>query len=427
MSAVAPASASLRAIREVIADAAQSQTRLRIAGGGTWLDAGHPVHAGLMLPTAELSGVVEYVPGDLVITVGAGTTLAEIARVTAKHDQWLALEPFVSTEGLSRATVGATIATASHGPLAGAFGRARDLVLGLSFVTGDGTLCSAGGRVVKNVAGFDLVRLMTGAFGTLGVITEVSLRLHAKPTVDESFAIVLDVPAAGERRDRALAQLVERMNVAPMLAVTSSLASLVVVAHALPDALQVAHGTPSASLLLLARATGNAARVAALRHALSAFGAVHAVSPDVWTTIRTMDVGDVTFRMTDAPLRTANTLRALEQWAEATDARSVCTLMDPLRGVLRVSCSAPPASRTDEGGGAQQTPDDTQRVCSLPDHARAERMPHAWWPHARGSGHDAIAHRLRQRFDPTGILNTGIMGACADDRPLRAKREVPDA
>ena len=416
--------AAARAVREVVLDAAQSGTRLRIAGGGTWLDAGHPVHAGAMLSTSGLSGVVEYVPGDLVITVGAGTTLADIAAVTAQHDQWLALEPFVTTEGLSRATVGATIATASHGPLAGAFGRARDLVLGLSFVTGDGTLCSAGGRVVKNVAGFDLVRLMTGAFGTLGVITEVSLRLHAKPTVDESFAIVLDVPAAGESRVRTLAQLVEQINVAPMLAVTSSLASLVIVAHELADALHVAHGTPSASLLLLARATGNSARVSALRNALAAFGTVHPVPPDVWTTIRTMDAGDVAFRVSDAPLRTGSTLHAVEEWAEATGVRAVRMLIDPLRGAVRVSCDAmPPSARGDVNDAAPQTDGDMPRLHALPHHARAERMPHSWWKDAQGLGPDDLTQRLRQRFDPAGILNPGVMGASADT----AARGAPDA
>jgi glycolate oxidase FAD binding subunit len=421
-----PAAAAARAVREVIADAAHSGTHLRLAGGGTWLDAGHPVHAGVTLSTSGMSGVVEYVPGDLVITVGAGTTLADIADTTAAYEQWLALEPFVSSEGLARATVGATIATASHGPLAGAYGRARDLVLGLSFVTGDGTPCSAGGRVVKNVAGFDLVRLMTGAFGTLGVITEVSLRLHAKPIVDETFAIVLDVPAAGESRMRALAQLVQQINTAPMLAVTSSLASLAVAAHALPGALHAAHDTPPASLLLLARAMGNPARVAALRSALSAFGTVYATSRDVWTTIRTMDVGDMTFRLSDAPLRTGNTLHALEQWVAATGVRAVRTLLDPMRGTARVSCdTTPPPAHGSVNALKQHTLSESLRSYTLPANARAERLPRVWWPQQRGAGHDEIAQRLRRRFDPAGILNTGIMGM--DDESLGTVRGLPNA
>lgn len=400
---------SARTLRDRITDASQSGARLRIAGGGTWLDAGHPVHHSTTLATSDLSGVVEYVPGDLVITVGAGTTLADVAAITAQHDQWLALEPFVSREGLRRATVGATIATASHGPLSGSFGRARDLVLGLSLVTGNGTMCSAGGRVVKNVAGFDLVRLMTGAFGTLGVLTEVSLRLHAKPAVDESFAVVLDIPPSGESRDRELALLVDQLNSAPMLAVTSTLASLVVVAHALPGVLHGEHGTPNTSLLLLVRATGNAARVAAQRHALSTLGALHAVSTDVWTTIRTMDAGDVVFRMSNAPRRSVNTLRAVEQWGEITGARDMRTLLDPLRGALRVSCDASPDVRTR----------------TLPDRANAERMPSSWWLQAKRGNDDEISQRLRERFDPAGILNAGIMGARAGVDTLSTEHKGP--
>src|SRR5439155_9619738 len=102
-------------------------------------------------------GIVEYVPGDLTLTARAGTTLAEIRDATAAEQQWLALDPHGSDDG----TIGATVATASAGPLATAFGTPRDLVLGVEFLTGGGALARGGGRVVKNVAGFDLVRLLT--------------------------------------------------------------------------------------------------------------------------------------------------------------------------------------------------------------------------------------------------------------------------
>ena len=101
--------------------------------------------------------------GDLTLTARAGTTLANIARATAAEGQWLALDPHGSASG----TLGATIATASAGPLAHAFGTPRDNVLGIEAVTGTGEIVRAGGRVVKNVAGFDLTRLFTGAWGTL--------------------------------------------------------------------------------------------------------------------------------------------------------------------------------------------------------------------------------------------------------------------
>ena len=131
---------------------------------------------------------MSYVPGDLTLTVRAGTSLSEIERVTREHDQWLPLDPYGSTDG----TIGATIATASAGPLASSFGLPRDLLLGLEFVNGRGDVVRGGGKVVKNVAGFDLSRLLTGSWGTLGVITEVTLRLYALPKADRTFVVALE-------------------------------------------------------------------------------------------------------------------------------------------------------------------------------------------------------------------------------------------
>src|SRR5207302_9995395 len=94
--------------------------------------------------------------------------------------------------GADDGTIGATAATASAGPLATFFGTPRDLILGVEFVTGRGQIARGGGRVVKNVAGFDLTRLLVGSWGTLGVITEVTVRLHARPEVDVSLGIQLE-------------------------------------------------------------------------------------------------------------------------------------------------------------------------------------------------------------------------------------------
>ena len=121
-------------IRDRIQDARARGTALRVAGRGTWLDAGRPVRASEMLSTRELSGIVEYVPGDLTITARAGTTLDEIRDATAAHGQWLALDPHGAPDG----TIGATLATASSGPLSTFFGGPRDLALGVEFVSGTG-------------------------------------------------------------------------------------------------------------------------------------------------------------------------------------------------------------------------------------------------------------------------------------------------
>ena len=145
-------------MKDLVLESIDAGTPLRISGKSTWIDAGRPVNADRIASLAAHSGVVEYTPGDLTITVKSGTTLGDIERITAEKGQWLPLDPFGSRDG----SIGATIATGSFGPLAHAFGRARDLVLGVEFVTGQGKVVRGGGKVVKNVAGFDLVRLITG-------------------------------------------------------------------------------------------------------------------------------------------------------------------------------------------------------------------------------------------------------------------------
>jgi glycolate oxidase FAD binding subunit len=123
------------AVRDVVRRAIDSGTKLRVIGRGTWLDAGRPV-AGDAEPVAldALAGIVDYIPGDLTLTARAGTTLAEIAAVTRPNGQWLALAPWGGDGG----SLGATAATASAGPVSGAFGTPRDAVIGLEVVAGTG-------------------------------------------------------------------------------------------------------------------------------------------------------------------------------------------------------------------------------------------------------------------------------------------------
>ena len=193
-------------IADLVRDAAAARTPLRIAGRSHWIDAGRPVRATRIASLATHAGVVDYVPGDLTITLRSGTTLRDIENVTAAEGQWFPSDPFGSTDG----TIGATIATGSFGPLAHGFGRTRDLVLGLEFVTGDGRTVQGGGRVVKNVAGFDLVRLIAGSWGSLGVITEVTLRLYS--IHEQPVTMMLSIP---ETRT-ALAQRLRSVIAAPL-------------------------------------------------------------------------------------------------------------------------------------------------------------------------------------------------------------------
>jgi glycolate oxidase FAD binding subunit len=253
---------SVADLATLIADSAATHRALRLVGRGTWLDGGSPVaHGAEPLHLDAFSGIIEYEPGDLTITVGAATTIAELDAVTAAHNQWCPLSPW----GVDGGSVGATIATATPGPFAFVLGLPRDLVLGLECVDGTGKVLRPGGKVVKNVAGFDLVRLMTGSWGSLAAITRVSLRLRARPAVDETWFVPLDAVAA------ARAQEALRRSRTPPIACELTTAGLL-------DA--------AAPAGLLVRIAGNAAVVAAARSEVTAAGDARRVDDATWTQLR---------------------------------------------------------------------------------------------------------------------------------------------
>src|SRR6202140_4762214 len=154
-------------------------------GGATKLDWGNPPKkADLILSTARLNRIVEHAWADLTVTVEAGCTLQSLQKTLAQHGQRLAFD------GLwpERATIGGVLATNDSGALRLRFGALRDLIIGVTIALPDGTLASSGGKVVKNVAGYDLPKLVTGAFGTLGVITRAVFRLHPLPRATRTIS-----------------------------------------------------------------------------------------------------------------------------------------------------------------------------------------------------------------------------------------------
>jgi glycolate oxidase FAD binding subunit len=169
---VAPASTAETSA--VIRAAAQLNLSLVVRGAGTKQDWGNPPSAvDLLLDTTRITGVVEHAAGDLIAVVRAGTPLADLQ---ALGNQQLALDA-----PIAGATIGGTVAANTSGPRRMAYGTVRDLIIGVTFVRADGVVAKAGGKVVKNVAGYDLAKLMTGSYGTLGVITECAFRLHPRP------------------------------------------------------------------------------------------------------------------------------------------------------------------------------------------------------------------------------------------------------
>ena len=158
---------------ESVEAAYRNSEPLRIRGSGSKFFYGRPI-VGSVLDISRHTGIVSYEPSELVISARAGTALSEITEVLADSGQILGFEPPFFDE---RATLGGTVACGLSGPMRPFFGSVRDFVLGVKCITGNAELMSFGGRVIKNVAGYDVSRLMVGALGTLGVLHEISLRV----------------------------------------------------------------------------------------------------------------------------------------------------------------------------------------------------------------------------------------------------------
>ncbi|MGI8729360.1 MAG: FAD-binding oxidoreductase [Solirubrobacteraceae bacterium] len=177
---------------ELLRAAAEEGTAVRLAGANTkpW---GHPgADCALRLHSGALNEIVEHNAGDLTALLQPGVTLAELDDTLAAAGQRLALDaPLGAGDG---ATVGGAIAAGDSGPLRHRYGAPRDLVLGVSVALADGTVAKAGGKVIKNVAGYDLAKLFCGSFGTLGLIAEVAVRLHPRPHAQVTATGTTDDP-----------------------------------------------------------------------------------------------------------------------------------------------------------------------------------------------------------------------------------------
>ena len=185
--------ASTHEIQEVLGYAAEGGLSVIPAGSGTKLGVGNPPEqVDLVLSTSRLDQVLEYEPADLTVTVEAGIRLATLQEGLAKHGQYLSLDPPYA----DRCTIGGMTATNASGPSRLRYGSTRDLVLGMRVVQSSGTVVKSGGKVVKNVAGYDLNKLYLGSFGTLGVIAEVSLKLQPLPELERT--VLLTFTETGE-------------------------------------------------------------------------------------------------------------------------------------------------------------------------------------------------------------------------------------
>lgn len=363
---------------EVAAAVAEASGPLAVRGGGT-RSVGRPV-VGQELDLSELSGVTVYEPGALTLVAQAGTPVSEIEKTLAAENQRLAFEPFdltglLGTSGIS--TIGGVIATNASGPRRIMAGAARDFALGVRFVDGAGQVIKNGGRVMKNVTGYDLVKLMCGSWGTLGVLTEVSLKVL--PGIEAVTTLVIDdldpTHAVG--------------------AMSRALASPFEVSGAAWVGRQV-------WLRLEGFESAVAYRAEELKNVLSAFGDIAEADVD-WRVVRdavplhgAMAAWRISVKPGDGPAIIAS----LPQGCDA--------MMDWGGGLIWVGLADGDivAAHT----GLQST------VAGLGGHATLIKGPDAvrtavsvFQPETPGVA--ALSASLRQRFDPRGILNPGLMAA----------------
>jgi glycolate oxidase FAD binding subunit len=186
---------SVEEASQVLRAAADDGLAVAFAGGGSKLGLGNPPErVDLMVLTGGLDQVLEHAAGDLVVRAQAGVRLADLQAALAPAGQWLALDP-----PEPRATVGGVVAADASGPRRLRYGTVRDLIIGVTVVLADGTVAKAGGKVVKNVAGYDLAKLFCGSLGTLGMVAEVIFRLHPLPEAAAVVTLGVEGPTqAGE-------------------------------------------------------------------------------------------------------------------------------------------------------------------------------------------------------------------------------------
>jgi len=189
---------ALEKLSEAVREAGRSKRALRLRGGGTKDFYGQALE-GEVHDTRGYNGIVAYEPSELVITARCGTTLADIETAMSGHGQLLAFEPPHFGDG---ATLGGTVAAGLSGPRRQAAGALRDFVLGVKVMDGRGEVLAFGGQVMKNVAGYDVSRLMAGSLGTLGIILEVSLKALPRPAAEATLRLELPEDKAIEQLNR---------------------------------------------------------------------------------------------------------------------------------------------------------------------------------------------------------------------------------
>lgn len=376
-------------VAEIVREARAAREPLAVEGNGTKRGMLRPVQAARTLSTRALSGITLHRPTELVVSAKAGTPIPEIEAALAEKGQHLIAEPpdlsWLFGSDLP-ATLGGIVGANLSGPRRITWGAMRDHVLGIRFVAGDGEVYRSGGRVLKNVTGLDLAKLLTGAHGTLGVLTEVTLKVLPAPEATASLA--WEVPGVAEGVALLSAGLCAPYGV--------SGAALVVSDARVTALLRLEDFVESVSY-----------RSARLREALSRFGAPRIVQGDEaraeWRGVRDArplapGEGDAVWRLSLAPSRAPAAVAALRA------ARVEKFLLDWGGGL--VWCAGPPAAHAAVVAGSAGG---TFTLFRGPEALRAAAPVIPPEPPALA----AIGARVKAALDPAGILNPGRMRAGA--------------
>jgi glycolate oxidase FAD binding subunit len=226
---------SVAEVVEVLrASAADGRTVVPVGGGTKTSWAAPPTSCDLLLDTTGLDRIVEHTPGDLVVVAEAGVRLSALQERLAQAGQFIAID--APEEG---ATLGGVVSANASGPRRLRYGTTRDLLIGVTVVLADGTLASAGGKVVKNVAGYDLGKLYTGAHGSLGVVVQTIWRLHPVPKARRVVVLDLEDPLDAGPLALRLSRSTLTPTAVELLAAPGTAARLVVLFESIPESVQV--------------------------------------------------------------------------------------------------------------------------------------------------------------------------------------------
>ena len=392
-------------LREAIAWAFAEKSPLEIRGTGSKSSLGRSLDDMPVLDISALSGVTLYEPGELVLTAGAGTPMAEIEQMLSDKNQRLAFEPMDMAAVLGGTagdgTLGGTIACNLAGPRRISAGAARDHILGVKGVTGRGETFKSGGRVVKNVTGYDMSKLMTGSWGTLGVMSEITVKVLPRP--EKAWTVLLsglDDTAAIKALARAAGSSHEVSGLAhiPKAAAAGSAVSYVRDAGAAVTAIRVEGPGPSVEH-----------RAASLRRELADFGETEELhshnSAGLWQEVR--DVGllsgtDQLWRLSVAPSDGAAVVADIARQIENTQA-----VYDWAGGLVWLTIP----QRPDAGHEIIRTAVNTVGGHATLIRAGADVRGQVPVFHPQAQAVVDLSRRIKEGLDPHGIFGPGRMVA----------------